>query len=278
MGVGLALSAGSGCEIEEEVEGFDLEHERAKPILCAGDQCVDGVRDAIVVFTLGGAELPVNHLQPGDRLHLSGYETVCWDDACADPGVFVRTSSSDKLIAASFDSNVAKYQSARIAPFSIDIRPLNDGLCAPYYTDEECEFVSRATFDVISSDDAHPGYARLVERTSGWAPGGYRVSAGKLWLASGGDCEGYSVGTFTIMRDACDADSECPPADVADSCEQPHGPWDRVRAYFPQWQGYEVYGRYEAHCEVMGGSYGSGQVTVNLDCAFITLPKIGDEM
>lgn len=47
-----------------------------------------------------------------------------------------------------------------------------------------------------------------------------------------------------------------------------------MRASFPQWYDYVLSGRYEAHCEVVGVNYVSGYVNVDLDCAYITKPKM----
>lgn len=278
----LGLVLGGGCDVESEQGDIELE-ERAQPILCAGDECVDGVRDMTLRFVLRTVDFRSKSFKPGDKLHLSGYETICWDSPCTGPAVFVRTLNSDKLLAANFDadrgeslSNSSLF-SSRLEPMSIDIKDLDDGLC-PASPDPDCS-AGRGTIDVVSTDDAHPGYLRLVERTAGWAPGGYRVSSSRLTVEEGPYCEGGGAGSFSIIRDNCDADKDCPEADVADSCEAPQGPYDWVRASFPGWG--DTYGRYEAHCEVMGLDYGGSQdteiINVDLDCAFITAPKVYEE-
>ena len=275
----IAASFAAGCEALPDDETFDDEVLKAKPGLCIDDECVDGQADIRLRFTVANVTLRENDLQPGDRLRVAGREVICEDSPCATDSVFVRTLNSNKLIGASFGDPIptgASSPNSLLAPLYVAAE--DQGLCAPY--DSGCEddtVYQRQSLDVISTDDEHEGFARVLDGGNGWAPGGFHVSVNN-WLFGNASCQlSLQRGSVTILRDACDADDECPEPDVVDSCESRMGPYDFLDAFLLADEA-ELYDTYDGECEVLSFSKQAlnnnrERIDVDLDCVYTDPPS-----
>ena len=238
--------------------------------LCVGDECVDGVKDMTLTFTLDQVEFRRHAFKKGAKLQLNGRVPGCYDSPCSRPSHYVRSMRTGQLLAASFGGIPSWVRTAD----GIDRAPLRpvvyqeaeSGLCTPY--DAGCEdgtVYEQATLDISLSNDDSDDFGRLVSRTAGWAPGGYHVNVGSLLLGTY-SCDGPEQGVTYIIRDACDADSDCPEPTVMSSCDTP----DRTSDRFGIDLGVPRYytGNYEAFCKVLSATSDASGSTwrVALDC------------
>ena len=267
----------AGCESLPDDETLDNNAlENVLGLLCIDEDCIDGQADILVFFEPVNVSFPHELIYPGARLHVSGTEWDCGDSPCSTDSVFMRTLDTNELVAASFGNpvpNEATTPNSALAPLYIESE--DQMLCAP--SDAGCQdntVNQRRSIDVLSSQSQN--FARLLDGSNGWAPGGYHVSVDD-WMYSNASCQlSLRDGLVTIIR-ACIADheEECPDADVADSCEARTGPYDYIDAYLLSDEG-DVYGDYDAQCEVLSTSSqqlnGRTRTSVYLDCLFTLWP------
>lgn len=272
-----ALATSCGAEIDDEI--FDEDPLRAKPLLCIEDDCVDGQQDIVLEFYLNNAEFRANAFKPGTKIHMSGREFLCFDSPCSTSYAVARSVNPDRLLAASFGNpqpNDFSNLDGPLAPLSI---AQGEDLCEPY--DAGCgddSVYQRGAFRVVSHDDAHPGEAQVLDRNNGWAPGGFLVSA-RNYILSNASCQlNLDRGSVSIIRDACDADSDCPEPTSVDSCGPSDSGFDFFRARLLSEEDGELFGAYDALCEVLSttevphNSFDRHQVA--LDCVYNVEPMI----
>ena len=275
------VTLASSCGAEFDDETFDDDTLRAKPSLCIDEECVDGQQDIVLDFYLNNAEFRANAFKPGTKIHMSGREVLCFDSPCSRPYAVARSVNPDRLLAASFGNPQPGSFSdldGPLAPLSI---AQGEDLCEPY--DAGCEddtVYQRGAFRVVSHDDAHPGEAQVLDRNNGWAPGGFLVSA-RSYILGNASCQlSLDRGSVSIIRDACDADSDCPEPTSVDSCGPSDSGFDFFRARLLSEEEGEPYGAYDALCEVLSSTeiphnaYDRHQVA--LDCVYNVKPRVYD--